>query len=209
VYLVNPHNPTGIVSGLDQLRDFARMISRRALVIVDEAYLEFADRFAQRTLTDLVRGGENVIVFRTFAKIYGLAGLDIGYGLVPGPIAKALSDQGLNNPHLFNRLAVAAATASLQDTAYVARVAGQVAKEREKWFQLFRDRDLNFTPATGNFVFFETGIPIPEFAAAMLKGGVAIGHAFPPYDRWARISIGLPRENEIARSRVRQVLGAS
>jgi histidinol-phosphate aminotransferase len=209
VYLVNPHNPTGIVSGMDQLRDFARTISRRALVIVDEAYLEFADRFAQRTLTDLVRGGENVIVFRTFAKIYGLAGLDIGYGLVPGPIAKALSDQGLNNPHLFNRLAVAAATASLQDTAYVARVAGQVAKEREKWFQLFRDRDLNFTPATGNFVFFETGIPIPEFAAAMLKGGVAIGHAFPPYDRWARISIGLPRENEIARSRVRQALGAS
>jgi histidinol-phosphate aminotransferase len=194
---------------MDQLRDFARTISRRALVIVDEAYLEFADRFAQRTLTDLVRGGENVIVFRTFAKIYGLAGLDIGYGLVPGPIAKALSDQGLNNPHLFNRLAVAAATASLQDTAYVARVAGQVAKEREKWFQLFRDRDLNFTPATGNFVFFETGIPFPEFAAAMLKGGVAIGHAFPPYDRWARISIGLPRENEIARSRVRQALGAS
>jgi len=209
VYLVNPHNPTGIVSGLEQLRDFARTISRRALVIVDEAYLEFADRFAQRTLTDLVRGGDNVIVFRTFAKVYGLAGLDIGYGLVPVPIAKALSDQGLNNPHLFNRLAVAAATASLQDAGYVARVAAEVGREREKWFQLFHDLSLHFTPSVGNFVFFETGIPNSEFAAALLKGGVVIGHAFPPYDRWARISIGLPRENEIARSRVRQVLRAT
>ncbi len=97
-----------------QLKGFARTVARRALVIVDEAYLEFADHFAQRTLTDLVRGGENVIVFRTFAKVYGLAGLDIGYGLVPKPIAKALSAQGSNNPHLFNRLAVAAAAASFR-----------------------------------------------------------------------------------------------
>ena len=206
VYLVNPHNPTGIVSEADQLRDFARSISSRSLVIVDEAYLEFADRFAQRTLTDLVRDGANVIVFRTFAKVYGLAGLDIGYGLVPATIAKALTDQGLNNPHLFNRLAVAAAIASLQDAAYVARVAREVARERAKWFELFRELKLNATPSSGNFVFFETRIPHAEFSAALLKGGVAIGRAFPPYDRWARISIGLPEENAIARSAVRQVL---
>jgi histidinol-phosphate aminotransferase len=81
VFLVNPHNPTGIVGDSDQMKKFARTISQRALVIVDEAYLEFADRFAERTLADLVRAGENVIVFRTFAKVYGLAGLDIGYGL--------------------------------------------------------------------------------------------------------------------------------
>jgi histidinol-phosphate aminotransferase len=206
VYLVNPHNPTGIVSDAEQLRNFARTISRQALVIVDEAYLEFADHFSRRTLTDLVRGGENVIVFRTFAKVYGLAGLDIGYGLVPAPIAKALSDRGLSNPHLFNRLAVAAVAASLQDTTYVARVTGQVAREREKWFRLFRDLKLNFTPSSGNFVFFETRIPHAEFSAALLKDGVVIGRAFPPYDLWARVSIGLPQENAIARSTVQKVL---
>jgi len=206
VYLVNPHNPTGIVSEPDQLRNFARATSRQALVIVDEAYLEFADRFAQRTLSDLVRSGENVIVFRTFAKVYGLAGLEIGYGLAPGPIAKALSEQGLNNPHLFNRLAVAAAAASLRDAAYVARVTGQVTEEREKWFKLFRDMQLNFTPSRGNFVFFETGRPHAEFAATLLKDGIEIGHAFPPYERWARVSIGLPDENAIARSTVQRVL---
>jgi histidinol-phosphate aminotransferase len=209
VYLVNPHNPTGILADREQLRDFARDISRQAVVIVDEAYLEFADHFAQRTLTDLVRSGENVIVFRTFAKIYGLAGLDIGYGLVPRPIATALSTQGLNNPHLFNRLAVAAVTASLRDASYVAGVARRVAEERDKWFRLFRELKLNFTPSSGNFVFFETGMPHEKFAAALSRDGVAIGKAFPPYDLWARISIGLPQENAVARAAVRGLLSGS
>jgi histidinol-phosphate aminotransferase len=206
VFLVNPHNPTGIVGDPEQLKNFARTTARRALVIVDEAYLEFADHFAQRTLADLVRAGENVIVFRTFAKVYGLAGLDIGYGLMPGPVAKALSAQGLNNPHLFNRLAVAASVASLQDANYVARITPLVAQEREKWFGLFRDMKLKFTPSSGNFVFFETGMPHAEFAAALLKDGVAVGRAFPPYDRWVRISIGLPEENVVARTAVRKLL---
>jgi histidinol-phosphate aminotransferase len=209
VFLVNPHNPTGIAGDPEQLKNFARTTARHALVIVDEAYLEFADQFAKRTLADLVRAGENVIVFRTFAKVYGLAGLDIGYGLVPVPVAKALSAQGLNNPHLFNRLAVAASAASLQDTSYVARITPLVAQQREKWFGLFREMKLKFTQSSGNFVFFETGMAHAEFAEALLKDGVAVGRAFPPYDRWVRISIGLPEENAVARAAVRKVLARS
>jgi histidinol-phosphate aminotransferase len=208
VFLVNPHNPTGIVSDTEELKSFARAISRRALVIVDEAYLEFADHFAERTLADLVRTGENVIVFRTFAKVYGLAGLDIGYGLLPKPIAAALQTQGSNNPHLFNRLAVAAATASLQDANYVDEVVRQVTRERDHWVDLFRDMKLRSTPSRGNFVFFETGMPHARFAAAMLKDGIEIARSFPPYDRWARISIGLPADNAIARDAVRESLRA-
>jgi histidinol-phosphate aminotransferase len=206
VFLVNPHNPTGIVVDADQLRNFARTTSHQALVIVDEAYLEFADRFAERSLADLVRSGENVIVFRTFAKVYGLAGLEIGYGLVPKPLAKMLRAQGLDNPHLFNRLAVVAAIASLQDAGYVARVTREVAKEREKWFEFLRELKLEFTPSTGNFVFFDTGMPNQEFAAALSGEGVVIGRKFPPFERWARISIGLPEENAAARAAVRKSL---
>jgi histidinol-phosphate aminotransferase len=206
LYLVNPHNPTGIVTDADELRSFARSLARRTLVIVDEAYLEFADRFAQRTLTDMVRAGQNVIVFRTFAKVYGLAGLDIGYGLVPAPIARTLSARGANNPHLFNRLAVAAAAASLKDADYVARVTRQVAGEREKWVQLFNELKVRHTPSSANFVFFETGLPHAQFSGAMLQEGVEIGHLFPPYDRWARVSLGLPQENAAAQAAVRTVL---
>ncbi len=209
IFLVNPHNPTGTVTEADELRRFVRETSSKALVIVDEAYLEFADAFTRRTLADRVRAGDNVIVFRTFAKIYGLAGLDIGYGLVPRPIAQTLRQQGLDNPHLFNRLAVAAATASLADAEFVSRVAATVAHEREIWLELLHDLQVKVTDSRGNFVFFETGLPHAAFAASLLDAGIDIGRAFPPYDRWARISIGLPEENALARAAVRQVLGRS
>jgi histidinol-phosphate aminotransferase len=206
LFLVNPHNPTGTVSDAGELRRFVRSVSARALVIVDEAYLEFATAYSSRTLADLVRTGENVIVFRTFAKAYGLAGLDIGYGLVPKRIAQALDKQGLNNPHLFNRLAVSAALASLEDPSYIADVVAKVSHERQIWFELFQELKVPATASSGNFVFFETGMPHVEFAEALLKESIDIGRAFPPYDRWARISIGLPQENARAHAAVRAIL---
>jgi histidinol-phosphate aminotransferase len=208
VFLVNPHNPTGTVNDALELKRFVATLANRTLVIVDEAYLEFADSFPQRTLAPLVSGGANAIVFRTFAKAYGLAGLDIGYGLVPKAIAQTLRKQGLDNPHLFNRLAVAAAAASLKDANYIANVARKVAHEREIWLQLLRELRVKATASSGNFVFFETGMPHVDFVASLLKDGVDIGRAFPPYDRWARISIGLPEENAVARAAVRKVLAA-
>jgi len=208
VFLVNPHNPTGTVTDADELTQFVRDVSRHALVIIDEAYLEFSDFFAQRTLAELVRRGENVIVFRTFAKMYGLAGLDIGYGLLPGRIAQALKRQGVDNPHLFNRFAVAAAAASLADTQYVAVVAAKVARERQIWLDLLRHWKVNVTASNGNFVFFETGMPHETFASSLLNEGIDIGRAFPPYDLWARISIGLPDENAKARTAVRKLLAS-
>jgi histidinol-phosphate aminotransferase len=209
VFLVNPHNPTGTVNDAEELRRFVREVSDRTLVIVDEAYLEFADFYPRRTLADVVRAGGNVIVFRTFAKAYGLAGLDIGYGLVPKTIAQALEKQGLNDPHLFNRLAVTAAAASLKETAYIPSVAAKVARERELWFRVLRELKVNFTASAGNFVFFETGIPHADFAASLLQKGIDIGRAFPPYNRWARISIGLPQENALAQAAVRGLLSAA
>jgi histidinol-phosphate aminotransferase len=209
VFLVNPHNPTGTVNDAEELKGFVREVSNRTLVIVDEAYLEFADFYARRTLADVVRAGGNVIVFRTFAKAYGLAALDIGYGLVPKTIAQALEKQGLNDPHLFNRLAVTAAAASLKETDYISRVTAQVAHEREIWFRVLRELKVNFTASAGNFVFLETGIPHVDFAASLLQKGIDIGRAFPPYDHWARISIGLPQENALAQAAVRGLLSAA
>jgi histidinol-phosphate aminotransferase len=138
-----------------------------------------------------------------------LAGLDIGYGLVPKTIAAALSAQGMTNPHLFNRLAVVAATASLKDMTFLPEMVRQVADEREKWFQLFRDLRLRFTASGGNFVFVDAELPHTRLAAALWERGVDIGRAFPPYDQWARISIGLPAENALARESVLEVVTRS
>lgn len=206
VFLVNPHNPTGTVTDAGEFKRFAAAVAQSALVIVDEAYLDFADDYAGRTLAGLVRADLNVIVFRTFAKAYGLAGLDIGYGLVPRRIAQALDSRGLNNPHLFNRLAVVAACASLKETKHLENVVAKVSRERNLWLEFLNDSKVRLANSQGNFVFFETGMPHAQFAASLQSRGIDIGRAFPPYDRWARISIGLPQENQRARAAVHSVL---
>jgi histidinol-phosphate aminotransferase len=206
IYLVNPHNPSGTVSDAETFLNFVREMSKRTTVIVDEAYLEFEPDFDRRTAVGLTRAGENVIVFRTFAKIYGLAGLSVGYAVAPKVQAASLKRAGIGDPETLDRLAIAASTSSLQDVGYIAATRAKVATEREKWNRLFDVLKLRHSDSRGNFVFFETGRPHQEFAAALLARGIDIGRAFPPLERWARISIGLPRENELARETVAELL---
>ncbi len=207
IYLVNPHNPSGTVSETATFKTFLRAAAAKTTVIVDEAYLEFEPDFADRTAVPLTREGVNVVVFRTFAKIYGLAGLSIGYAVAPKPLAAALKTKGLGAPHELNRLALAAASASLRDTGYVPAVRAKMIAERQAWNILLDGLGVRRSDSRGNFVFFETGRPHDAFAAAMLAEGIEIARAFPPLDRWVRISIGLPDENARARAVVRKLLG--
>ncbi len=209
IFLVNPHNPSGTVSDTQAFKDFLREVSRRSLVVVDEAYLEFSDDFEGRTAVALTREGEKVLVFRTFAKAYGLAGLQIGYAVAPRAVADALRAQGLGAPRSLDRLAVAAATASLRDTEYLGKIHAAVATERDAWNDFFRIHGIEHTPSQGNFVYFNAHKPTAEVAAALLAKGVVIGRGFPPYDTWVRISIGLPDENARARDAVLQVLSST
>ena len=208
VYLVNPHNPTGTVSEAAPFIDLVRELSKRTLVIVDEAYLEFTPDFEQRTVAGLVRDGAQVAVFRTFSKIYGLASLAIGYVLAPAELAASLKRLGVGAFFGLNRLSLIAANASLQDTGYVASIRAKVRAEREAWHELFSARKVRFTQAQGNFVFFDSGQPHQVVAAALAAQGIEVGPAYPALDSWVRISIGLPEENAIARRAVAELLPA-
>lgn len=202
VFLVNPHNPSGTVSATAEFVAFVQATAKRALVIIDEAYLEFSDDYARRTGVALTRAGENVLVFRTFAKVWGIAGLPLGYAIAPKPVADFLKQAGLGAPRDLNRLAVVAASASLRDPGYIERVRRAVAAEREAWHAFLDQKKLRHTPSEANFVYFDAGRPHAEVAQALQAEGIVIGRAFPPYDRWVRITIGLPEEN----ARVRAVL---
>ena len=206
IYLVNPHNPSGTVSEAAPFIDFIRELSKRALVIVDEAYLEFTPDFEKRTAADLVRSGAQVAVFRTFSKIYGLASLAIGYTPAPADLATSIKQLGIGAFHDLNRLSLAAASASLKDAGYLASVRAKVATEREAWHDLFRTRKVRYTESHGNFVFFDCGRPHQAVAAALAAQGIDIGRAYPPLDTWGRISIGLPDDNAIARRAVAGLL---
>ncbi len=206
VYLVNPHNPTGTVSEGQPFLDFVREISRKAPVIVDEAYLEFLPDFAARTTARLTRENEQVIVFRTFAKIFGLAGLGMGYALLPRDLAQTFLKAGFGAAPTLNRLGLVAAAASLTDTDHVATVRGKVAEERQRWHQFLGGLNRKFADARGNFIFFETGKPYAEVAKGFADRGVLVGKGYAAYDEWVRITIGLPAENEAARAALKQIL---
>jgi histidinol-phosphate aminotransferase len=206
MYLINPHLPTGTLSGDAEFKRFLVEAAQHTLPIVDEAYLEYTVDFTSRSAVSLVRRGANVMVFRTFDKIHGLAGLPMGYVLAPVPIAEALRHQGIGDAMSLERLNVAAASAALRDPGQVEKTRKAVDRERAAWFSVLQELKLEYTEAAGNFVFFHTGMPHANFAAAMLAQGVDIGRAFQPYNEWARITIGLPQENRQAQAAVRNVL---
>jgi histidinol-phosphate aminotransferase len=209
IYLVNPHNPTGTLNDENEFKNFLRDSSDHAVVVVDEAYLEYVEDFRMRSGTSLVREGANVVVFRTFDKIYGLAGLPIGYVVAPRALADALRGKGLGGAEDLGRLNIAAASAALNDPAHVEYTRKAVAKERAAWFSVLKELGLPHTEASANFVFFDAGRPQPVLADAMHARGVDIGRAYPPYTNWARITIGLPSENQYAQKILRAVLKES
>ncbi|WP_204520243.1 pyridoxal phosphate-dependent aminotransferase [Silvibacterium dinghuense] len=198
IYLINPHNPTGTVTETDTFLRFLREISQKAPVIVDEAYLEYTPDFERRSAVQLVREGANVLVFRTFDKIHGLAGLPIGYTLAPASVVSALRQQGYGNAESLGRLNITAASAALGDTAHGARVRNIVSEERAKWTSFLDRQGRKRSDTVTNFVFFDAGLPQVELAAYLRKQGIEIGRTFPPYTNWARITIGLPEENRKA-----------
>jgi histidinol-phosphate aminotransferase len=207
IYIVNPHNPTGTASEAVSFKAFLREIAKRTTVIVDEAYLEFEPDFAQKTAVDLTRSGANVVVFRTFGKVYGLAGMPMGYAVAPKGLANSLKRNGLGAAHSLNRLALAAAAASLRDSGYVDATRLKVIEERQKWHTLLDTIGRRRSDCRGNFVFFETGQPHEIIAAQLIDEGIEIARAFPPFDHWVRISIGLPAENVRARDAIKKLLG--
>jgi histidinol-phosphate aminotransferase len=206
VYLINPHNPTGTVSDNVAFKKFLHEISQRAPVIVDEAYLEYTSDFESRSAVSLVRDGANILVFRTFDKIHGLAGLPIGYTLAPRSLAEALRKQGVGDAESLGRLNISAASAALADTAHVGQIRDITASERTKWVSVLDHRGLAHTASQANFIFFRAGLPQTELAAALRLRGIEIGRTFPPYTDWARITIGLPDENRAAQQQLHEVL---
>ena len=206
VFLVNPHNPSGTVIDKKIFHDFVKRVSKRTLVVVDEAYLEYTDDFTGRTAVNNVREGDQVIVFRTLAKAYGLAGLSIGYAVAPTDLARYLKARGLGDTHALNRLSIIAAEAALTDRENIQLVNKLVADERGKWNDFLDKSGLQHTASEANFVFFDTKKPYEEVRKKLGEAGIIIGREFEPYHTWIRVSIGLPEDNARVRSVIRQIV---
>ncbi|MBV8404406.1 MAG: histidinol-phosphate aminotransferase family protein [Gammaproteobacteria bacterium] len=191
VYVCNPNNPTGTVLPAAQIRDFVRSLPAPVVVIVDEAYMDFVATGASGSVADLAGSGARVVVLRTFSKIHGMAGLRCGYAIAPPQIAADLAGARMSTANLY---AVRAARASLGDSQFLIACRQRILASRARITAELSRRKLRYAEPQGNFVFFDTGMPLERFSALMRERGILVGRLFPPFDTWCRITIGTEPE---------------
>ncbi len=202
IFIANPNNPTGTLVGSDEIERFMDRVPEEVIVIFDEAYHEFLQN-PPDTLK-YVREGRNVVVMRTFSKIQGLAGLRIGYGLAPAPLAAIL--QKARQPFNANAIAQAGALAALGDEAHQTRTR-EITDEGRNYLQgAFGEMGLEFVPSFANFVLVKVGDGDAVFEA-MLRTGVIVramrGYQLP---EWIRISVGTMQQNRRCIEVLKEVL---
>ena len=192
VYLCNPNNPTGTVVDPDALKTFIRELPDDIVAFVDEAYLELADGGLEaNSMIPLVREGENIILARTFSKVYGMAGLRVGYGIMKPDTKEKLSKFHMGGP---NKLGCVAGVASLQDAAYFEESVSSYRSVRKMVTDRLDELGIEYAYPQGSFVFMKTGVPIKEFQALMEARQIMVGRPFPPMLDWCRVSIGTEDE---------------
>ena len=191
VYLCNPNNPTATVHTQADVKAFLDQVNRLSpdtTVIVDEAYFEYVDAVGYGTMIPMAVQNPRVIVMRTFSKVFGMAGLRIGYAVGrPETLAKVKSWTLGSN---VSQLTLVAAHVALEDSAHIS---GEVARNREvKAFtrKFFADAGFAMTSADANFMMVDIKQDAVAFKKAALKKGIAVGRAFPPLTNQARISFG-------------------
>jgi histidinol-phosphate aminotransferase len=206
VFVTNPNNPTGTRVAREELIQFVNAVPENVLVALDEAYLEFLDDAAD--LLSLVRSGarKNLILLRTFSKIYGLAGLRIGYGIAAPELIIAL--EKIRQPFNANLLAQTAALAALDDEAHLRRTRKNNATGLKLFAKAFRRLNLEYVPSFANFILVRVGAGQQVFDA-MQKQGVIVrpmgGYQLP---EWIRITVGTAKENKLCLAALEKSLAA-
>ncbi|OEK01181.1 aminotransferase [Roseivirga sp. 4D4] len=203
VFLCNPNNPTSTILPKEKLLDFCKSASKKAIVFSDEAYYDFIEEKDYPSMTTLVKQGENVIVSRTFSKVYGLAGIRIGYLIAKPELANTIRD---NVVAYTNVLALKAAAAAMQDDEFYQFSLSKVKACKDIMYSAMDDLDLEYIKSSTNFIFFKTGRDINTFNKQMLAEGVRVGRAFPPYTDWCRISTGTIEEVQYFAEKLKKVL---
>lgn len=192
VYLCNPNNPTGLLLPPDRLRAFCIEVARHVPVLVDEAYFELAPDPAASSVASLVAQGHDVIVARTFSKVYGLAGLRIAYTLAR-PERIALLNRLITTSR--NQAGLAGAAASLGDEAYLKGAIAYLKDCRERIYRIAEANRLRYLPSEGTYVYLDCARPASEVKTRLAALGVEV-RLFdgPAYANWMRVGTATPAE---------------
>jgi len=191
IFICNPNNPTGTMNTVTEMNRFLERVPEQVLVVLDEAYFEYVTHAEYPDGLDYLNAGKNVLVLRTFSKIYGLAGLRIGYGMTKPEIAETMNK--VRQPFNTNAPAQVGALAALGDRKHVEKSVAINNEGKQFLYQSFGQFGIKYVPTETNFIFFETALEGKAVYAALLKQGVIIRPMGPKY---LRVTIGLPEENK-------------
>lgn len=194
IYICNPNNPVGNYIEYEKLKAFVEECSTKCLVLVDEAYTEFAQL---PSLSSLAITNRNVIIAKTFSKIYGLAGARIGYAIAhPETIKRFESLQSWANGAV-SQVTVAAASAALDDQAFVNYCREKTAETREICYTSLKKLKLEYIPSSTSFMLFNIEPIKCDYSAAMQKQNIMVQHRNHFGGKWCRVSMGTIEEMKI------------
>ena len=200
IYICNPNNPTGTITPKDKIDWLIEKKPAGAIVLIDEAYIHFSDA---QSAVEHVRLAKDVIILRTFSKIYGMAGLRCGFAIGRPDLLKKLQYFGMNPMPVTGMIA---AQASLMDTDLVPTRRQKVADSRNDTFRWLRQNNYSFIPSQSNCFMIDVKRPGAQIFKLMASDGVYIGRTWPVWPTFVRVSVGLPEEMELFRRSFRQAM---
>ncbi|MBN1621929.1 MAG: histidinol-phosphate transaminase [Endomicrobiales bacterium] len=212
VFIANPNNPTGTYNDTGEMEEFLKNISelsceRKPLVIMDEAYYEYARSFKDYPETlKYIADYPNLIILRTFSKIYGLAGLRVGYGFTSRDIVDYI--ERIRPPFNITSISQEAAVASLNDLSQVKKSVRMVNEQRDFLYNELKKINLMYIPSAANFILIDVAPKAgQDVFREMLKEGVIV-RAMDEYNlpNHVRVSIGLPKQNRFFITKLKKVL---
>lgn len=190
IWLCNPNNPTGVYESKKNIRDFIEQVPKTALVLIDEAYIDYVTDESIPTNFELLSQFENVAVLRTFSKVYGLANYRVGYIAMAPKLAEYL--QTIRLPYNLNSLAQTAAISAFKDQKFVQYSVQKNAEEREKWEEFLQVNGIKFFHSQANFIYFKY-FDADKLADKLLQNGFQVRRGLQK--NWLRVTIGKNSDN--------------
>ncbi|WP_428329159.1 pyridoxal phosphate-dependent aminotransferase [Mucilaginibacter sp.] len=189
VYICNPNNPTGTILDTEKLKGFCERVSKKTMVFVDEAYIDYLPDPQASTMIGCVKAGQNIIVARTFSKLYGFAGLRCGY-IVAQPATIGIFSKYTEGSFNMSAVTVAAAIAGYRETDFLQEALKKTVASRDFLYATLKKEGYDYIPSSANFVMFPLKMDGQQFVSEMMKRGVGIRNWKFNGQDWCRVSIG-------------------
>ncbi|MEO1028689.1 MAG: histidinol-phosphate transaminase [Pseudomonadota bacterium] len=187
VQLCNPNNPTGIAMPASVIKPAVTRMAQKTTVLVDEAYMELADDPDGTSCIDLVKAGQDVIIARTFSKIYGMAGLRLGYTISSAETAQKIRQTAMSWTPCTS---IAAGIGAYNDDAFLTYSKNKIVEGREMVFATLDTLGLTALPSQTNFVYFKSGMEAKVVQKAMADQNISVRGQYMDYNEWTRVSMG-------------------